>query len=68
MKNIKFLFLISSLVLFSVAAMAQPNGNGQGGGGTAPVDGGVSMLVAGIAAYGAKKIRDRRIKSSEEII
>ena len=68
MKKSKLIFIASFILLGSTAVMAQPNGNGQGGGGTAPVDGGVSMLVAGIAAYGAKKIRDRRIKSSEEII
>jgi hypothetical protein len=58
----KSLFIFLGLFLFatSTAVMGQPNGGGQGSGGTAPVDGGVSMLVAGIAAYGAKKIREKR--------
>jgi hypothetical protein len=68
MKKSKLIFIASFILLGCTAVMAQPNGNGQGGGGTAPVDGGVSILVAGIAAYGAKKIRDRRIENAEGII
>jgi hypothetical protein len=70
----------TKLVVFILALMsasplfAQPPGGGQGGGGGpssggAPIDGGISMLVAGIAAYGAKKIRDKRkdAKAKEDI-
>ena len=55
--------LISLLVIFlslSMVAMAQGPGGGGGGVGGTPIDGGISMLVGGIALYGAKKIRERR--------
>ena len=61
--NTSKLFLLFAFV-FGVAAMAlagpPPALGGGGGGGAAPIDGGISILVGGIAAYGAKKLRDQR--------
>lgn len=60
----KIFALASVMLLVSSALLAQPSGPpGGGGGGSTPIDGGVSLLVAGIAAYGAKKIRDNRKKN-----
>jgi len=38
-------------------------GNGGGGATDVPVDGGISLLLAGGVAYGVKHLRDRRRKA-----
>ncbi|MDO7875294.1 hypothetical protein Q5H93_11165 [Hymenobacter sp. ASUV-10] len=64
-------FLVMTLLLAAGAltqgAMAQPGGGGpepgpgNGGGGATdvPIDGGVSLLLAGGAAYGVRRLRQR---------
>ena len=63
-KSTKLVIFILTLMSASTL-FAQPPGGGSGGGGGpssggAPIDSGVSMLVVGVAAYGAKKIREKR--------
>ncbi|MDO7874979.1 hypothetical protein Q5H93_09585 [Hymenobacter sp. ASUV-10] len=68
--------LPAMVIMLSATAisMAQPggggpvpgpgNGGGPGGGATdVPVDGGISLLLAGGVAYGVKHLRDRRRKA-----
>ena len=53
---------VLGLVLFAVvAASAQPgNGGPNPGANSVPVDGGVSLLLAGGVAYGMRKLHARR--------
>ena len=71
--SLKFFFVLVFIAGISVVASAQGGigGGGMGGGGTppgggTPIDGGLSILVAGAAAYGAKKIRDRKKNNKAE--
>jgi hypothetical protein len=69
MKNSNRILLLASMVLIAVTAlpffaMAQD----PGGGPDAPIDGGLSLLLAAGAAYGVKKYRDgRKAKDEEEL-
>jgi hypothetical protein len=63
MKNI-FLFLLLTAVSISLV-MAQIGGGGPPLSNPVPVDGGALALLGAGAAYGYKKIRDKR-KSKEE--
>jgi hypothetical protein len=65
MRKSKLIFISAMMILACTGAMAQPNGGGQGSGGSAPVDGGVVMLVAGIAAYGSRIIRRDRLRQDK---
>ena len=47
-------------------AVAQSSSLSSGGGGGSPIDGGVTIMVAGIALYGAKKIRDNHKKTQDK--
>lgn len=75
MKNIlKFTvaFLIIILPLISVGqAPPPPNGHGEPGdqspGGSAPIGGGIAMLLTMGAAYGGKKYYDYRRKMRSEV-
>ncbi len=77
MKKLFSIFAITALLCFSVAALADgpppPPGNpstGGGGGGPvgAPIDGGLGILLAMGATYGAKKLYSaRKAKKEEEI-
>ena len=61
MNNSKLFFLF--VFVFGAATLALAGSapiTPGGGGGAAPIDGGISILVGGIAAYGAKKLRDQR--------
>ena len=63
----KFLIL-ASLILVAVTAlpffaMAQD----PAGGPDAPIDGGLSLLLAAGAAYGVKKYRDGKKKNKEDV-
>jgi hypothetical protein len=54
--------LVLTLLFCTVVAhviMAQPPGGGGGGGagGGAPIDGGITALIAGVAIYGYRKIK-----------
>lgn len=75
MKSFLLKIILPAMVLVLSAtaiSMAQPGGGGPvpgpGGGGGAgatdvPVDGGISLLLAGGVAYGVKRLRDRRRKA-----
>jgi hypothetical protein len=59
----KFVFLIM-FVFTTILAYAQPGGGGGGFGDepddNAPIDGGITLLVAAASIYGAKKAFDRK--------
>ena len=59
MNKAKILSLLVFLFSVSAVVMAQPAASGGSPSG-APIDGGLSLLVGGIAAYGVKKIRENR--------
>jgi hypothetical protein len=67
MKSFLLNTLLPTLVLALAAtavAVAQPGGGGPQPGATdVPIDGGISMLLAGGVAYGVKHLRDRRRKA-----
>ena len=68
MNKIKLLFtFINILGAVSIAA-AQSSSLSSGPSG-APIDGGVSLLVGGMAAYGIKKIRDnhKKVKANKAV-
>ncbi len=55
---IKIIYLFIILVSISNLLHAQPPG--PGGDNDAPIDGGLSLLIAGGVGYGVKKIREKR--------
>ena len=65
MKNKFFIlsaFLMTIITSLPFFAMAQD----PGGGPEAPIDGGLSVLIAAGAAYGVKKYRDHKKKQKED--
>lgn len=64
----KSLFAGLFFIIFSLSCVAQddPPGGGVGGDPDIPLDGGISLLLAAGAAYGAKKIRDYRQDKNQE--
>ena len=67
MKNKSNIYLITTMMIMVVSilpffAMAQD----PGGGPDAPIDGGVSLLLAAGAAYGVKKYREHKKKQDTE--
>ena len=61
---IKFIYLFIVLLSIStLAAHAQPTD--PGGEVDAPLDGGLSLLIAGGIGYGVKKIREKRKASNK---
>lgn len=64
MKNIKKSWLLSLIFIFLGLGIlqAQPGGDGDGDGEdpTVPIDGGISMLLVAGAAYGVKKVLDKK--------
>jgi hypothetical protein len=59
----KKVVILLALALFSTVAYAQGPGFGSGDPNedTVPIDGGVSILAAGAAAYGYKKLKARKL-------
>ncbi|MBS1687668.1 MAG: hypothetical protein JSS96_03015, partial [Bacteroidetes bacterium] len=58
-----------SLVMVMICIMPKAKAQGPGFGGDTqdtPIDGGVSLLIAGGAMYGVKKIRDARKKDTDK--
>jgi hypothetical protein len=77
MKKLFSTLLVTALVCFSLAVFADPptppadpNAGGGGGGPVgAPIDGGLGILLAMGATYGAKKLYSaRKAKKEEEIL
>ena len=67
MKTFKSIYIFSALMtiaFFMIPALAVAQD--PGGGPDAPIDGGLSLLVAAGAAYGVKKYRDGKKKVEEE--
>lgn len=58
MKAVKYILLMMILVAGPVVLQAQPSDPEDAAG--VPIDGGLSVLLAAGAGYGAKKIRDHR--------
>lgn len=63
-------FLIKSvsllvMVMAVLPCLAQPGGSPLGGG-PAPIDGGVGILLAAGAGYGLKKIRDAKKEKNKQ--
>jgi len=58
---------LTLVVALGEVVLAQPGSGGPGPGGnpatTVPLDGGVSLLLAGGVAYGLQRLRDRRRKA-----
>jgi hypothetical protein len=69
MNTIKLLFTFILIVGAVSIASAQGSSSAGSGPSGAPIDGGASILVGGIAAYGIKKIRDnhRKLKAKKAI-
>jgi len=61
MKKIFILILLLCPALYVMAAPAGPGSLRDAG---APIDGGISLLIAAGIGYGAKKVRDARKKNN----
>ena len=61
-KNLVSVLITMVTLLLPVLAFAQTD---PGGGPEAPIDGGLSVLLAAGAAYGVKKYRDHKKKGAE---
>ena len=69
MKNfIKVYLIMFTLLLGSIVVSAQPSGDpGDPDATQAPIDGGVSLLIAAGVAYGAKKAHEHRKNKKQQI-
>ncbi|MFN8316669.1 MAG: hypothetical protein U0T32_09505 [Chitinophagales bacterium] len=69
MKNLKYALSILTTFGLSALAMAQSSLGSSSGGGGAPIDGGITLLVGGIAGYGVKKLRDnhKKVTAQKEV-
>lgn len=67
MKNNKPLQLLTGLMILTLGILPYVSfGQDPGGGPDAPIDGGVSILVAAGVAYGVKKYRENRKQGNNE--
>ena len=64
-KGIVIMAVFGALTLSQLALFAQAGPPGPGSG--APIDGGAALLIAGVAAYGYRKIRKSNAKINDEI-
>jgi len=55
------MMLLVMLLPVLVHAQSDPGGDPD----TAPIDGGLSLLIAGGVGYGVKKVREKRVSSQE---
>jgi len=62
---IKIAYLI--IVLLSITSILHAQTDPGGDPDNAPIDGGLSLLIAGGVGYGVKKIRERRKKESDKL-
>jgi hypothetical protein len=63
MSKIKYAFIFMMMIGAGSLAIGQSSSGSGGHGGGAPIDGGITLLVGGIAAYGVKKLRDNHKKA-----
>jgi hypothetical protein len=68
----KLKYSLSILMTFGLSALAiaqSSSGSSGGAGGGAPIDGGITLLVGGIAGYGVKKLRDnhKKVTAQKEV-
>ena len=61
-------FILSLSIFLSVVVLAQTTPTEPGPDVDAPIDGGVSLLVAAGIGYGIKKVKDNRKKKAIEIL
>ncbi|TXH58513.1 MAG: hypothetical protein E6Q89_03205 [Bacteroidia bacterium] len=67
MKTLKYSLSVLLSFGLSAFAMAQSSlSSTSSSGGGAPIDGGITLLVGGIAGYGVKKLRDNHKKVTAE--
>jgi hypothetical protein len=57
--------MMGSMLLSATVVLADPPGSGGGAG--APIDGGISLLVAAGASYGINKLRKNRKAKNEGV-
>lgn len=63
----KTLLIVTILLLMpTIYLLASPSMPGFGRDAGAPIDGGISLLIAAGIGYGAKKVRDSRKKSLQQ--
>ncbi len=60
--NLHIIVLFAMIVLPLLSMAQDPDGFGDFGGDALPVDGGLSLLVAGGIGYGIKKIKERKLR------
>jgi len=65
-KRARILVMVFVLSIVSVSAFADDPGTPTGPDPDAPIDGGLSLLVAAGVGYGAKKIHKKRKKQQEQ--
>lgn len=63
MSKIKYALIFVMMTGAGSLAIGQSTSGSSGGRGGAPIDGGITLLVGGIAAYGVKKLRDNHKKA-----
>jgi hypothetical protein len=63
MSKIKYALIFMMMIGAGSLAIGQSSSGSGGHGGGAPIDGGITLLVGGIAAYGVKKLRDNHKKA-----
>ena len=62
---VSFLILFAIFIIFTIFVQAQPNPDGDP---DAPIDGGLSLLVAAGIGYGVKKHRDYRKSKNANLL
>ncbi len=65
-KRARILVMVFALSILSVGVFAQDPGTPTGEDPDAPIDGGLSLLVAAGVGYGAKKIHAKKKKQQEQ--
>lgn len=64
-KTISNYIVLSTLILLPFTTFAQPGGGGPDDDPDAPIDGGISLLIAAGVGYGAKKMYDLKTKKGK---
>jgi len=62
----KCIFSVIFMLGFGMILFAAPPSSTSSGG-SAPIDGGISLLIAGVIGYGVKRIRDNHKKVKAQI-